>query len=119
MIEVSGLVKEFAGVRVVDNLRFEVPKGQILGFLGPNGAGKSTTMKMLTCFLEPTSGTATVDGHDITKNSIAVRRQIGYLAGYCRRLGAQSAAGGGHHSKQELRQDIQSVDGPGHELRGP
>ncbi len=79
MIEVSGLVKEFAGVRVVDNLRFEVPKGQILGFLGPNGAGKSTTMKMLTCFLEPTSGTATVDGHDITKNSIAVRRQIGYL----------------------------------------
>jgi ABC-2 type transport system ATP-binding protein len=79
MIEVSGLVKDFGDSRVVDKLEFDVPKGQILGFLGPNGAGKSTTMKMLTCFLEPTAGTARIGGKDILKDSLAVRRQIGYL----------------------------------------
>lgn len=79
MIAVNGLVKEFGGFRAVNQLSFAVPKGEVLGFLGPNGAGKSTTMKMLTCFLEPTSGTATVGGHDIVKDSLAVRRLIGYL----------------------------------------
>jgi ABC-2 type transport system ATP-binding protein len=79
MIEVKGLVKDFGPFRAVDQVSFEVPKGQVLGFLGPNGAGKSTTMKMLTGFIEPTSGTATVDGKDIVKDSREVRRRIGYL----------------------------------------
>ena len=79
MIEVIDLVKEFGANRAVDKVKFEVPKGQILGFLGPNGAGKSTTMKMLTGFLEPTSGTARVGGFDIVKDPIEVRKQIGYL----------------------------------------
>lgn len=79
MISVSGLIKEFGPFRAVDGIHFEVPKGQILGFLGPNGAGKSTTMKMLTCFIEPSYGTATVGGKDIVSDSLAVRRMIGYL----------------------------------------
>lgn len=79
MISVSGLVKDFGSFRAVKGISFDVPKGQILGFLGPNGAGKSTTMKMLTCFIEPTGGSASVGGYDITKDSIAVRKQIGYL----------------------------------------
>lgn len=79
MISVSTLVKDFGSIRAVKGISFDVPRGQILGFLGPNGAGKSTTMKMLTCFIEPSSGTATVGGKDITKDSIAVRKQIGYL----------------------------------------
>jgi len=80
MIEVKGLVKEFrGGFRAVNDLTFEVPRGQVLGFLGPNGAGKSTTMKIITCFLEPTSGTAVVGGKDILKDSLAVRSQLGYL----------------------------------------
>jgi len=79
MISVSRLIKEFGSFRAVNGITFDVPKGQILGFLGPNGAGKSTTMKMLTGFIEPSGGTATVGGKDIVKDSIAVRRQIGYL----------------------------------------
>lgn len=79
MIEVKDLVKEFGATRAVDKVRFSVPKGQILGFLGPNGAGKSTTMKMITGFLEPTSGTATIGGYDVVQDPIAVRKQIGYL----------------------------------------
>lgn len=79
MIEVTGLSKEFGNFKAVNQISFSVPRGQILGFLGPNGAGKSTTMKMLTGFIEPSSGTATIDGLDIRKQSIAVRRKIGYL----------------------------------------
>lgn len=79
MIEVQGLVKEFGTFRAVDGVSFEVPKGQVLGFLGPNGAGKSTTMKMLTCFLPPTSGSAKIGGKDIIRESLAVRQAIGYL----------------------------------------
>jgi ABC-2 type transport system ATP-binding protein len=79
MITVSGLVKDFGAFRAVGGVSFEVPRGQILGFLGPNGAGKSTTMKMLTGFLAPTAGTATIGGKDIQKDSLAVRAQIGYL----------------------------------------
>jgi len=79
MIEVKSLVKEYGSIRAVDGISFSVPAGQILGFLGPNGAGKSTTMKMLTGFIQPTDGSATIGGKDIVADSIDVRRQIGYL----------------------------------------
>ena len=79
MILVEQLSKVFGKIRAVDNISFAVNTGEILGFLGPNGAGKSTTMKMITCFIPPTSGTASVCGHDILKNSFQVREKIGYL----------------------------------------
>ncbi len=80
MIEVKGLVKTFGSKRAVDGISFRVNRGDILGFLGPNGAGKSTTMKMLTGFLRPDAGTATVDGVDVTDDPVAVKTRIGYLA---------------------------------------
>ena len=76
---VSNLTKTFGDQRAVNDLSFEVKPGEILGFLGPNGAGKSTTMKMITTYLQPTSGTATVCGHDVIKDQMDVRRHIGYL----------------------------------------
>lgn len=76
---VSNLTKTFGDQRAVDDLSFEVKPGEILGFLGPNGAGKSTTMKMITTYLQPTSGKATVCGHDVIKDQMDVRRHIGYL----------------------------------------
>ena len=79
MIEVSGLTKQYVGQTAVDRISFKVGKGEIVGFLGPNGAGKSTTIRMLTCFLTPTSGSARVGGFDIEKDSIKVREQIGYM----------------------------------------
>jgi len=79
MIEAKSLYKQFGEVTVVDELSFVVEAGQVLGFLGPNGAGKSTTMKMLTGFLEPTSGTALINGIDVAENSVAARKHIGYL----------------------------------------
>jgi ABC-2 type transport system ATP-binding protein len=79
MIEAKSLCKNYGHLAAVDNLSFTVEPGQVLGFLGPNGAGKSTTMKMLTGFLAPTSGTALVYGHDVVEDSLAARRQIGYL----------------------------------------
>jgi ABC-2 type transport system ATP-binding protein len=79
MIEVKGLVKNYGSKRAVDNVSFTVKRGDILGFLGPNGAGKSTTMKMLTGFLRPTAGTAWVNGHDVTRDPVAVKRHLGYL----------------------------------------
>jgi gliding motility-associated transport system ATP-binding protein len=79
MIKVDNLVKTFGAIRAVDNISFEVKKGEVLGFLGPNGAGKSTTMKMLTCFLRPDSGTASVGGSDILEDPIGVRDKIGYV----------------------------------------
>jgi ABC-2 type transport system ATP-binding protein len=79
MIEVKGLVKLYGSKRAVDGVTFTVKRGEILGFLGPNGAGKSTTMKMITGFLQPTAGTAIVDGHDVTQDPVAVKRRIGYL----------------------------------------
>jgi ABC-2 type transport system ATP-binding protein len=78
-IKASSLSKNFGGIVAVDRLSFEVGSGEVLGFLGPNGAGKSTTMKMLTGFLAPSAGTATIGGHDIINDSLAVRRIIGYL----------------------------------------
>ena len=79
MITVTSLSKYYGRQPAVDNISFEVPKGQILGLLGPNGAGKSTTMKMLTGYLAPTSGSISVAGHDVLTNSLALRRSIGYL----------------------------------------
>jgi ABC-2 type transport system ATP-binding protein len=78
-IEARQLCKNFGSLVAVDNLSFEVGAGEVLGFLGPNGAGKSTTMKMLTGFLAPTSGTALINGHDIVSDSLEARRCIGYL----------------------------------------
>jgi ABC-2 type transport system ATP-binding protein len=78
-IEARRLCKNYGNLVAVDQLSFEVETGEVLGFLGPNGAGKSTTMKMLTGFLAPTSGTALINGHDIVTDSLAARRCIGYL----------------------------------------
>jgi len=78
-IEARSLVKRYGDLVAVDDLSFQVRAGEVLGFLGPNGAGKSTTMKMLTGFLAPTSGTALINGHDIVSDSLAARRCIGYL----------------------------------------
>lgn len=79
MISVSQLTKAYGSYLAVDHVSFEVPKGQIVGFLGPNGAGKSTTIRMLTCYMPPTSGGASVNGFDIFKQSEKVRGSIGYL----------------------------------------
>jgi len=78
-ISVSNLSKVYGDQTAVDAISFEVDTGEVVGFLGPNGAGKSTTMRMLTCYLNPTSGTASVDGYDIHEDARAVRRRIGYL----------------------------------------
>ena len=79
MIEIRNLTKRFAQHTAVDDLSFQVQPGEVLGFLGPNGAGKSTTMKMLTGFLAPTSGTASILGCDIQTQTLEAQRQIGYL----------------------------------------
>src|SRR5229473_3397187 len=79
MISVKELTKRYARNTAVDHISFEVEKGQIVGFLGPNGAGKTTTMRMLTCFLPPTSGTATVGGFDVFEQPLEVKKRIGYL----------------------------------------
>lgn len=78
-IVVSNLTKQYGTQLAVDHISFTLQKGEIVGFLGPNGAGKSTTMKMITGYLPPTDGTATVCGYDIQKNSMEMRRKIGYL----------------------------------------
>ncbi len=80
MLEVSSLNKKFGDFYAVKDLNFQIRKGEIFGFLGPNGAGKTTTMKMVTCLIPPTTGTIKVDGCDITADSMAVRKKIGYLA---------------------------------------
>jgi ABC-2 type transport system ATP-binding protein len=79
MINVNELTKKYARNTAVDRISFNVEKGQIVGFLGPNGAGKTTTMRMLTCFLPPTAGRATVAGFDVLEQPLEVRRRIGYL----------------------------------------
>jgi len=79
MIEVQGLTKFYGNKAAVDNLTFSVEQGEVVGFLGPNGAGKTTTMRVLSCFMPPTSGSAKVAGYDIHADSIEVRRRIGYL----------------------------------------
>lgn len=78
-IKVSGVTKVYGDQKALDNVSFEVSRGEVLGFLGPNGAGKSTMMKIITCFIPPTEGTVTVDGFDIESDSMKVRQLVGYL----------------------------------------
>jgi ABC-2 type transport system ATP-binding protein len=79
MISVRHLTKRFGPVTAVEDISFNVARGEVLGFLGPNGAGKSTTMKMITGFLAPSAGTAVICGHDMGKAPIAAKRHVGYL----------------------------------------
>src|SRR3984885_9030974 len=79
MISVKDLTKRYARTTAVDQISFEVAKGQIVGFLGPNGAGKTTTMRMLTCFMPPSAGTAQVAGFDVLEQPLEVKKRIGYL----------------------------------------
>ena len=78
-IQVKGLTKVYGTQTAVNSISFEIAPGEIVGFLGPNGAGKSTTMKMLTCYIPPTSGEAKVCGMDVSDQSIQVRKHVGYL----------------------------------------
>src|SRR5271168_3870579 len=79
MIKVENLTKRYGGFAAINELNFEVEKGEIVGFLGPNGAGKSTTMKILTSFLPATSGRASIGGFDVFEQSIEARKRLGYL----------------------------------------
>ena len=79
MVDVRSLVRRFGPFVAVNDVTFGVARGEVVGFLGPNGAGKSTTMKMITGFLTPTSGSIKVAGHDVASDPIAAKRQIGYL----------------------------------------
>ena len=79
MLEVKNLKKCFGDFQAVKGVSFSVKEGEVLGFLGPNGAGKSTTMRMITGFLPPTSGTAVLNGHDVLTDPIAAKRDLGYL----------------------------------------
>ena len=79
MIEVENLTKRYGEHPAIQDLSFTVQKGEILGFLGPNSAGKTTTMRILAGYMPPSSGTARVAGYDVTQDSLAVRRRIGYL----------------------------------------
>jgi ABC-2 type transport system ATP-binding protein len=79
MIDVQHFVKWYGPTRAVNDISFTIPEGKIVGFLGPNGAGKTTTIRMLTGYLPPTSGTATIAGHDILNDSVKARQSIGYL----------------------------------------
>jgi len=79
MITVSGLVKDFPGIRALKGISFSISKGEVVGFLGPNGAGKTTTLRILTGFLAPSSGRVTILGHDIMNQPLRAKRRIGYL----------------------------------------
>ncbi len=79
MIQVEGLSKKYARHVAVDNISFSVEKGDIVGFLGPNGAGKTTTMRILTCFMPPTAGKASVAGFDVFEQPFEIKKRIGYL----------------------------------------
>ncbi|MEJ5223495.1 MAG: ATP-binding cassette domain-containing protein [Anaerolineales bacterium] len=79
MIRVSGLTKDYGARRAIDNLTFDANQGEIVGFLGPNGAGKTTTMRILTGYMPPSAGQATVAGYDVVTESLEVRKRVGYL----------------------------------------
>jgi ABC-2 type transport system ATP-binding protein len=79
MIEAEGLTKFYGPLGAIRNVSFQVEKGEVVGFLGPNGAGKSTTIRILTCYMPPSSGTARVEGLDVIENSLKIRQKIGYL----------------------------------------
>jgi len=75
LVEARDLVKRFGSLTAVDGISFKVERGEVVGFLGPNGAGKSTAMKIISGFLEPTSGQAWIEGHDSHRDSLAARRR--------------------------------------------
>ena len=79
MIKIDNITKLYGEQRALDGVSFSVAKGEIVGLLGPNGAGKSTLMKIITCYIPPTDGEVTVDGHSIYDDTLEVRRRIGYL----------------------------------------
>ena len=79
MIEVKELTRYYGETRAIHNVSFDVKKGEVLGLLGPNAAGKTTTMKILTCYMPPTSGSATVGGFDIWEQPMEIKQRIGYL----------------------------------------
>lgn len=79
MIQVNGLIKDYGLRRALNDITFDANQGEIVGFLGPNGAGKTTTMRILTGYMPPTDGTATVAGYDVVEESLEVRRRVGYL----------------------------------------
>ncbi|MBI3013701.1 MAG: ATP-binding cassette domain-containing protein [Candidatus Tectomicrobia bacterium] len=79
MIEVEGLTKYYGPSRAIENVTFSVNRGEVLGFLGPNGSGKTTTMRILTCFMPATRGSVRVAGHDVFRNPLEVKKNIGYL----------------------------------------
>jgi ABC-2 type transport system ATP-binding protein len=79
MIKAENLTKRYDALTAVDAISFEVQPGEVLGFLGPNGAGKTTTMRMIAGFITPTSGTASICGHDVLQNPIAAKQMLGYL----------------------------------------
>jgi len=79
MIQVSNLTKDYGARRAIDGLNFEAQQGEITGFLGPNGAGKTTTMRILTGYMPPSDGTATIAGYDVVQESLEVRKRVGYL----------------------------------------
>ena len=79
MVHLDRLSKYFGQQKAVDDLSFEIPPGQIVGFLGPNGAGKSTTLKMLTGMIEPSCGTATICGFDLRRDALEVKRHVGFV----------------------------------------
>ena len=78
-IEIKNVTKEYGLQKALNDISFTVNKGEILGFLGPNGAGKSTLMKIITCYIPPTSGTVIVDGYDVLEDSLEIRKKVGYL----------------------------------------
>ena len=79
MIKVQNLTKDYGSRRAIENLSFEASQGEVVGFLGPNGAGKTTTMRILTGYMPPTYGTATIAGYDVVNESLEVRKRVGYL----------------------------------------
>lgn len=79
MIQIKSLTKRYGDLKAVDDVTFDVRTGEILGFLGPNGAGKTTTVRVITCYLLPTSGTVEVDGMSVLEQSLEIRKKIGYL----------------------------------------
>lgn len=79
MIEVDGVSRQFGSIAAVKDVSFKVERGEVVGFLGPNGAGKTTMMRILTCFIPPSSGVAKIDGLDVTQHSLKVRKKIGYF----------------------------------------
>ena len=112
MITVKELTKTYGTQKAIDAIDFQIGAGEIVGFLGPNGAGKTTTMKIITCFMPPTSGTVEVDDLNIHDNSLDIRKRIGYLPEhnplyldmyvheYLRFVGRLYHLGGGHLVKR-------------------